>query len=590
MRSLKGRAILGAVAAAAVVAAAPLYSQPTQPAWIARSNANAQILLTLTAKYGPEGAARQGVQGLDEAVTQLPSNRRDTVRADTRAALAELHNRLAAENDPLVAQDLQILVKAAQAQLDGLDLSDKYDIPYINVPALVFSGIRALLDDQIPDARRKAALVRLRKYAGLEPGFEPLTEQVKARSRDWRKPGQIGPAKIEVETNLARSAFFIDGIAELFARYKIEGYEASFATLKQQLTDYQAWVRREMLPAAREDFRRPAETYAFSLRQYGVDLPAPELTKIAHASFDEWQREAQQIAVRIAKDRGWTYTDYRDVIRELKKDQLTGDAILPHYQARLKDIEAIIVREKLVTLPTRPARIRIATAAETAQQPAPHMEPPPLMNNTGQQGAFVLPLAAPTTTGSAAATNDFTFAAMSWTLTAHEARPGHELQFASMVEHGVSLARALYAFNSANVEGWGLYAEHILKPFEPLDGQLFSLQSRMLRAARAFIDPELQSGTLTPEQGKRVLTQDVGLSDAFAGTEIERYTFQAPGQATSYFYGYTKLLELRKEVEAKMGARFDQQKFHDFILAQGLLPPDLLRKAVLEDFDRSTAK
>ena len=187
------------------------------------------------------------------------------------------------------------------------------------------------------------------------------------------------------------------------------------------------------------------------------------------------------------------------------------------------------------------------------------------MNNTGQQGAFVLPLAAPTTTGSTAQTNDFTFAAMSWTLTAHEARPGHELQFASMVEHGVSLARALYAFNSANVEGWGLYAEHIMKPFEPLDGQLFTLQSRMLRAARAFIDPELESGVLTPAQGKRVLTDDVVLSEAFAGTEIERYTFQAPGQATSYFYGYLKLLELRKEVEAKIGTRFDQRavpRFH----------------------------
>jgi uncharacterized protein (DUF885 family) len=33
-----------------------------------------------------------------------------------------------------------------------------------------------------------------------------------------------------------------------------------------------------------------------------------------------------------------------------------------------------------------------------------------------------------------------------------------------------------------------------------------------------------------------------------------------------------------------MGKRFDQKKFHDFILSQGLLPPDLLRKAVMEGF------
>jgi len=197
-----------------------------------------------------------------------------------------------------------------------------------------------------------------------------------------------------------------------------------------------------------------------------------------------------------------------------------------------------------------------------------------------------LPLNVPAAPGSAQTKqiDDFTFAASSWTLTAHEARPGHELQFASMVERGVSLARSLFAFNSVNVEGWGLYAEYITKPYMPLDGQLISLQLRLMRAARAFIDPELQSGKLTPADGMRILTQDVMLSDAFANTEVERYTFRAPGQATSYFYGYTKLLELRKDVEARQGKSFDQHKFHDFILAQGLLPPDLLRKAVMADF------
>jgi uncharacterized protein (DUF885 family) len=180
--------------------------------------------------------------------------------------------------------------------------------------------------------------------------------------------------------------------------------------------------------------------------------------------------------------------------------------------------------------------------------------------------------------------DDFTFSAASWTLTAHEARPGHELQFASMVERGVSLARSLFAFNSVNVEGWGLYAEHILKPYEPLEGQLISLQLRLMRAARAFIDPELQTGTLTPQEAMRILINDVVLSEALANTEVERYTFRSPGQATSYFYGYTRLLALRKDVEAKLGARFDQQKYHDFVLAQGLLPPDLLRKTVMDEF------
>jgi hypothetical protein len=562
-----------------------------QPAWIARSNENAQILLKLQAKYAPEGASRQGIPGLDEQVTQLPKDLRTRGRADQLAAVQELKRRLASEKDPLVAQDLEIMIKATEQAIHGSEISEKYDMPYFNVTQLIFGGLRGLLDDQVAQERRKAALVRLRKYVGMEQGFEPLVAQARARTLDWSKPGQQGPPRIQIESNLARADFFINGIGQLFEKYKIEGYQEPFAELKRQLADYNQWVRAEILPKSRTDFRLPPEEYAYSLQQYGIDIPAEQLTAMAHKAFAEYQQEMQQIAQKIAKERGFASSDYRSVIRELKKDQLVGEAILPHYQQRLKEIEDIIRRERLVTLPSRPARIRLATAAETAQQPAPNMQPPPLLNNTGEQGTFVLPLNVPTA-GSAETKqiDDFTYAAASWTLTAHEARPGHELQFASMVERGVSLARSIYAFNSVNVEGWGLYSEYITKPYMPLDGQLISMQLRLLRAARAFIDPELQSGKLKPEDGMRILTEDVMLSPQFANTEIERYTFRSPGQATSYFYGYTKLLELRKDVEAKMGKRFDQQKFHDFILGQGLLPPDLLRKAVMRDFAGDSSK
>ncbi|HEY2392306.1 MAG TPA: DUF885 domain-containing protein [Candidatus Angelobacter sp.] len=567
-------------------AAAPQGQKPQQKEWIKRSDEYAQILLKLEAKYAPEFAAREGVEGLDGQISQFPANRRQEAKADAQIALGQLQKALAIEKDPLVRQDLQIMITAAEQNRRGRELDEKYDMPYFNVSQLVFGGLHALLDDQVPDARRKLALVRLRKYAGMEPGFEPITEQARARSIEWRKPGQLGPAKVEVETDLARADFFINGIPQLFEKYKIEGYQEAFAKLKQQLTDYNAWVKQEILPKARTDFRLPPEEYTFSLEQFGVDIPPDQLTAMAHKAFTEYQQEMQEIATKIAKERGWKSSDYRDVIRELKKDQIVGEAILPEYEDTLKKIEDIIRKERLVTLPNRPARIRLASAAETAQQPAAHMDPPPLLNNTGQQGTFVLPLNVPTAPGSSNTKkiDDFTYKASTWTLVAHEARPGHELQFASMVERGVSLARSIYAFNSTNVEGWGLYAEYITKPYMPLDGQLISLQLRLMRAARAFLDPELQSGKVKPEDAMRVLTQDVVLSEAFANTEVERYTFRAPGQATSYFYGYTRLLALRKDVEAKMGKKFDAMKFHDFILSQGLLPPDQLRKAVMEQF------
>jgi hypothetical protein len=569
----------------------PSLAQTPAPqlTWIALSNRNAQPLLQLQAKYQPEGAGQLGVTGMDEEISQFPVDRPARLTADAQAVMAGLRMRLEAEKDPHVAQDLRIMIETLVDTLKDEALREKYDLPYINPSQIVFGGIRALLDDQVPADRRQAAVVRLRKYVGVEPGYQALTLQLEARARDWAHPGQIGPAKVRVDTDLARSDFFISGVGELFAKYHLDGYQEPFAQLKVQIADYNAWVKRDILPKARTDFRLPAEEYAQRLTETGIDIPASQLTAMAHKAFAECQSEMDRIATQIATARGLPSSDYRAVIRELKKDQLPGDAILSHYQQRLRDIETIIRREHLVTLPDRPARIRLATPAETAQQPAPHMVAPPMLNNTGQQGEFVLPLNVPTQPGSAATKtiDDFTFAAASWTLTAHEARPGHELQFAAMIERGVSLARSLFAFNSVNVEGWGLYAEYITKPYEPLDGQLIALQLRLLRDARAFIDPELQNGRLQPADAMRILTQDVMLSEAFANTEVERYTFLLPSQATSYFYGYTRLLELRKDVEARLGKRFDQQRYHDFILAQGLLPPNSLRQAVMDEFVRA---
>ncbi|HEY6613464.1 MAG TPA: DUF885 domain-containing protein, partial [Vicinamibacterales bacterium] len=396
----------------------------------------------------------------------------------------------------------------------------------------------------------------------------------------------LAPAKSQVERDLANGPIILQGLEKLFELYKLEGWREPYATLKQQLTAYQDFVRTEVLPKARTDFRLPADLYAFSLEQVGVGLQSEPLAKMARQAFAEIQGEMQQLAPTIAKARGLQTTDYRDAIRALKKEQLVGDAILPHYRKRLEEIESIIRREELVTLPEREARIRIATDAEAAQNPAPNMRPPRLLGNTGEMGEFILPLNIPAAPGSKAPLtyDDFTFQAASWTLTAHEARPGHEMQFAKMIEAGVSTARALFAFNSVNVEGWGLYAEWMMLPYMTPEGQLISLQFRLVRAARAFLDPELHMGRVTPDEARRVLLDDVVLSQAMTEQEVERYMFRAPGQATSYFYGYTRLRELRPEVENAMGSKFSAREFHDFVLAQGLLPPELLKEAVLARF------
>ncbi|HEY6484571.1 MAG TPA: DUF885 domain-containing protein [Steroidobacteraceae bacterium] len=568
------------------------WGQPASPAahddraWIDRSNAYTNRLLNVELEHNPEDGSQQGLAKYDERISNPTLADQLAARHELEAVLAPIERARATEADKRVREDLDILHRAFDLQFRTEDFELQHEVPLLNASEQIFQGLRGLLDDQVAAERRAAALARLRKYAGVEAGYQPFTALLEQREQEQiAKPGVIYPSKGEIETQLGRNSNYVEGIAALFRKYRLQGWQSDYARLQGQLAGYDAWIREHVLPRARTDFRLPPAKYALAFEQYGIDLPPGKIAAMAHAAFTQYQDEMAPLAAQVARAHGFPSSDYRDVIAALKKQQIKGTAILPFYEARLHAIEKIIREEKLVTLPNRPAIIRLASAAETAQEPAPHMVPPPLLHNTGQRGEFVLPLNIPSASGGTADQyDDFSFDAVAWSLTSHEARPGHELQFDSMVEHGVSLARVLYAFNSTNVEGWGLYSEYIMQPYEPVDGQLLTLQLRLLRAARAFLDPELQSGAVTPARAYQVLEKDVVLSHAFAKEEVERFTFRAPGQANSYFYGYTRLLALRKEVETALGPKFEQLKFHDFILSEGLLPPDLMRAAVLHDF------
>ncbi len=219
-------------------------------------------------------------------------------------------------------------------------------VQFLDASQAVFSGLRTLLDDQVAADRRPAAVVRLRKYAGVEPGFKPFTDVLKQRMMEqMAKPGVVYPSTNEMEAELGRDKSYVDGIGALFAKYELTGWREPFARLQQELAGYDTWVRATVMPKAQPNSRMTPEQYAFSLESYGVDLPPAQLEAQAHAAFTEIQAEMAPIAAEVAKQHGWASSDYRDVLRQLKKTQIAGDAILPFYQARLKAIEEIVVGE-----------------------------------------------------------------------------------------------------------------------------------------------------------------------------------------------------------------------------------------------------
>ncbi|WP_394837296.1 DUF885 domain-containing protein [Pendulispora rubella] len=553
----------------------------------ARSNENAKVLLDLEARFEPESASGEGFDGYDEQVIDLGPDLTERSLRAYRDGEVILSARLARESDPAVRADLELLLQASQLHRERIELDEKWTVPFVDVANIVFRGLSVLLDDSLPEARRRAAVVRLRRYAGMTAGQHSIVDLAIQRTRErLDRPGLVFPAKARVEKVLTTMPIMTEGVGKLLKKYAIPGYEEPLARWNEQVAAYTKFVRENILPRARLDFRQPPELYRLALKEAGIDAPPREVAAKAREAFTRVQREMQELAPRVAREKGLSVTDYRDVIRALKKTQLEGDDLLATYRRRIPEIEAILRREHLITVPARAMQIRLATDAESARVPAPFFNSPRIIGNTGEQGEFVLPkqLAA----DPSKRLDDFSYEAASWWLTAHEGRPGHELQYSTMIERKISIARAIFAFNSVNAEGWGLYAEDMMRPYMPLDGQLICLQARLMRAAHAFLDIELNLGLIGTSEAHRVMHEEAVFSEAWTNSAVERYTFWWPAQAPSYFYGYMRLMELRADAQKAMGKRFDLAAFHDFVLAQGLVPPPLLRKAVFADLVKQT--
>jgi uncharacterized protein (DUF885 family) len=581
------RNLLLSVIVASLACPGPLRAQPaaaaTKPAWLAQSDANARTLVEAEAAFMPEPFSMFGLAEYDERVSDLGPNRESRLRAALAAAQAGLQQKLAGERDARVKQDLEVMIAAADRLRRSSELDEKLTLPWLDVGQLVFQGVKSLLSDQIPRERQQKALARLSRYAGLAPGSRALAVQARERYDERAGNAQLlRPSRLEVEQALRNSATFSAGIRKLFEQYKIEGAEPALTAIEKQLAEHADWLKQKVLPSARKQTTLPAELYAMKLEEVGIDIDPRRLLKRAQLAFVETRAAMQMLAPRVAEARGWPMRDYRDVIRALKRETIPNARLEEAYREVILQIDPIVQRERIVSVPNRPMVMRLGTPAENAAQPAPHFLPAPLFGNQGEQGQFVLTSSNPAQPDETY--DDFNYGAVRWTLSAHEGRPGHELQFTSLVEHGVSMARSLFAFNSVNIEGWALYAEAEMVPFEPLDAQLIALQFRLLRAARAMLDPMLNLNLIDRERAGKVLTDDVVLSKAMARQELDRYAFNMPGQAGSYFYGYSRLLELRAETELALGEAFDRQRFNDFILAQGMLPPSLLAKAVREQF------
>ena len=168
-------------------------------------------------------------------------------------------------------------------------------------------------------------------------------------------------------------------------------------------------------------------------------------------------------------------------------------------------------------------------------------------------------------------------------LTLHEAVPGHHLgiMVAAELTSDVPEFRKNY-YISAFGEGWGLYAEYLGEEMGMYETpyELFGRYTyEMWRACRLVVDVGIHYKGWTRGEAVDFLASNTALSLHEVNTEIDRY-IGWPGQAVSYKIGELTIKSLRRQAEEVLGDKFDIQKFHQVILANGSIPLSELRTEV----------
>jgi uncharacterized protein (DUF885 family) len=160
----------------------------------------------------------------------------------------------------------------------------------------------------------------------------------------------------------------------------------------------------------------------------------------------------------------------------------------------------------------------------------------------------------------------------------HEGVPGHHMQI-SVAETLTGLPKfRLHSYNSAYIEGWGLYAEGLGKEvglYQDPVSDYGRLSSELFRAVRLVVDTGIHAQGWTRDQVVDFMRKSGAVDEPTLQAETDRY-IASPAQALSYKLGELRLRELRERAEKELGPRFDLRTFHDEMLSGGVLPLDLL--------------
>ena len=334
-----------------------------------------------------------------------------------------------------------------------------------------------------------------------------------------------------------------------------------FATAADAFRDYARRLEKIKTGPA-DSFAVGRDHFEFLLRErLGTDASAHELLhegqRLVASVGQELKREAARFGRRSS----------HDLIESLRHDwQPSAPDLLTEYTRVTAGIKAQLGRAGVVSLP-RGEELKVVPVPDFLREQFPtaaYSAPGPF--DPDQTGIFwVNDLSASAPTPAARQAEVAQHFGLELTC-AHEAYPGHHLQFIMANRHPSRLRRMFS--HAIFYEGWTLWCEKLCierKIYRAPHARLIQLHDALWRAHRILVDIGLQTGGLSHAGATRHLMENVGFTRARAAADVNWYT-AAPTVPMSYLLG-------RAEVEKLFAShRGTLREFNDRLLSHGTVP------------------
>ena len=445
-----------------------------------------------------------------------------------------------------------------------------------------------------------AFVIMERKFAPADDRLRSLISREKlmpavfvAARQNLKNPPRVY-TEIALEQLPDIISFFEKDVPEAFSDAKDPAVIAEFhktnANVIASLRDYQQWVKTDLLPRSKGDFRIGADTFSKKLLyDEMVDTPLDKLLIVAYADLHKNQAEFERIAREVDPSK-----TPKEVLAELVSIHPAPDQLLQAFHDRFNSEIAFIRDKHIITIPSEvqpvleetPPFMRATTQA-SMDSPGPFEK-----NSTTAYFNVTLPEKNWTPEHIAEHMSAFNVGTIIST-SVHEAYPGHYVQFLWVNLTDLSQVRKIVTANT-NVEGWAHYCEQMMLDQgygQPGVGakderearliRLGQLQDALLRDARFVVGIKMHTGQITFDQAVDFFVSDgyqshsVGLVETKRGTSDATYLY--------YTLGKLQIMKLRADLETKEGADFSLQKFHDDFMRQGGAPIKIVRRALLGD-------